>query len=135
MLRLAVNKVCSVRTTKVGSVTQIVRSANKAAVIAKDLNRKRKAQEDYDEAIRLRSKRAEKRDKADYTALKDLVTDTQELDVQLKARRGNKKSRLTFLIEKFHARVSCGNPRLYPGLGRSLVFICLTLLLLPFLSV
>ena len=54
VLRLAVNKVCSVRTTMVGSVTQIVRVANKTAVIAKDLNRKRKAQEDYDEAIRLR---------------------------------------------------------------------------------
>ncbi len=41
VLRLAVNKVCSVRTTKVGSVTQIVRSANKAAVIAKDLFNRR----------------------------------------------------------------------------------------------
>jgi hypothetical protein len=86
----AVNKVCSVRTTKVGSVTQIVKSANRAAMIAKDLNRKRKAQEDYDEAIRLKSQRAGKRDKADYTALKDLVTDSFELDVQLKVRRGNK---------------------------------------------
>ncbi len=57
------------------------------------------------------------------------------MDVQLKVRRGNKKSRLTFLTEQFHARVSCGNPRLYPGLGSSHVFICLTLLLLPFLSV
>jgi hypothetical protein len=39
------------------------------------------------------------------------------LTIQLQARMGNKKSRLAFLHEQYHARVSCGNPRIYPGLG------------------
>jgi hypothetical protein len=116
MLRLAVNKLCSVRTRKIGAITQIVRTANKADVIAKNEMRKRKAQEDFDENVRLKAQRAEKRDKADYTAMTDLVTDVSHLAVQLEARQRNKKARLAFLHEQYHARVSCGNPRQYPGL-------------------
>jgi hypothetical protein len=119
VLRLAVNKLCSVRTKKVGSVTLIVRNANRDAVIAKDLNRKQKAKDNFDEAIHLKSNRAEKRDKADYTALKQLTTDSLEVDVQLRARGGNKKARLAYLNEQFHARVSGRNPRIYPGLGNN----------------
>jgi hypothetical protein len=117
LLRKAVNKLCSVRTKKIGGITQIVRHAHKAAMDAKNANRKRKAQEDFDEAIRLKTQRAEKRDKADYTALRELITDSKDLEVELQARRGSKKARLLFLNEQFHARVSCRNPRLYPGIG------------------
>jgi hypothetical protein len=117
VLRQAVNKLCSVRTKKVGALTRLVRDAHKAAVVAKNANRKRKAKEDFDEAIRLKTQRAEKRDKADYTALKELITDVKALNTQLEARQGSKKARLLFLSEQFHARVSCRNPRLYPGLG------------------
>jgi hypothetical protein len=60
-------------------------------VIAKDLNRKQKAKDNFDEAIRLKSNRAEKRDKADYTVLKHLTLNSDELDVQLRARGRNKK--------------------------------------------
>ena len=116
-LRLAVNKLCSVRTRKVGNVTRLVREAYKEAVKAKDANRKRKAKEDFDERVRLKAKRAIIRDKADYTAHKELVMDVNDLTIQLLARKGNKKSRLAFLHEQYHARVSCGNPRIYPGLG------------------
>jgi hypothetical protein len=116
-LRLAVNKLCSVRTCKVGSITSLVRKANKDAMKAKDANRKRKAKEDFDEKVRLKAQKAEKRDKADYTAHKELVRDDNELHIQLQARKGNKKARLAFLHEQYHARVSCGNPRIYPGLG------------------
>ena len=116
-LRLAVNKLCSVRTCKVGSITSLVRKANKDAMKAKDANRKRKAKEDFDERVRLKAQKAEKRDKADYTAHKELVRDDNELHIQLQARKGNKKARLAFLHEQYHARVSCGNPRIYPGLG------------------
>jgi hypothetical protein len=127
VLRQAVNKLCSVRTKKVGALTRLVRDAHKAAVVAKNANRKRKAQEDFDEAIRLKTQRAEKRDKADYTALKELITDVKALNTQLEARQGSKKARLLFLSEQFHARVSCRNPRLYPGLGCP--FPCLVLFL------
>jgi hypothetical protein len=84
---------------------------------AKDENRKRKAEDDFDETVRLKAQRAEKRDKADYIAQKELVTSVNELTVQLQARRANKKSRIAFLHEQYHARVSCGTPRLYPRLG------------------
>ncbi len=105
------------RTKKVGAITRLVQHAHKAAVVAKNANRKRKAQEDFDEAIRLKTQRAEKRDKADYTALKELITDVKALDAELQARQGSKKVRLLILSEQFHARVTCRNPRLYPGLG------------------
>ncbi len=52
-LRLAVNKLCSVRTREVGIVTRLVREANRVAVEAKDANRKRKAKKDFDERVRL----------------------------------------------------------------------------------
>jgi hypothetical protein len=120
VLRLTVNKLCSVRTRKVGSITSLVRIANKEAIKAKDTNRKRKAKEDFDERVRLKAQRAEKRDKADYTAQKELVLDDNELNIQLQARKGNKKARLAFLHEQYHARVSCGNPRIYPGLGNNI---------------
>jgi hypothetical protein len=117
VLRLAVNKLCSVRTRKIGAITSMVRVAHKANVIAKNEMRKRKAQEDFEENVRLKAVRAEKRDKADYTALTDLVTDVPQLVVQLEARHRNKKARIAFLHEQYHARVSCGNSRQYPGLG------------------
>ncbi len=117
ILRQAVNKLCSVRTRKIGAITSLVRNANKAAMVARDANRKSKAKEDFDETVRLKAVRAEKRDKADYIALKELVRDENELNVQLMARKANKKSRIAFLHEQYHARVSCGIPRQYPGLG------------------
>jgi hypothetical protein len=121
-LRLAVNKLCSVRTRKVGSIASIVRKANKDAIKAKDANRKRKAKEDFNERVRLKAQKAEKRDKADYTAHKELVRDDNELNIQLQAKKGNKKARLAFLHEQYHALVSCGNPRIYPGLGTDIPF-------------
>jgi hypothetical protein len=115
-LRLAVNKLCSVRTRKVGSIISIVREANKEALKAKDANRKRRAKEDFDERVRLKAQRAKKRDKADYTAHKEWARDDNGLNTQLQARKGNKKSRLAFLHEQYHSHVSCGNPRIYPSL-------------------
>jgi hypothetical protein len=95
----------------------MVREANRADVIAKDELRKRKAKEDFEENVRLKSVRVEKRDKAEYTAMTALVTDAATLAQQLAARKSSKKSRITFLTEQYHARVSCANPRIYPGLG------------------
>jgi hypothetical protein len=43
----------------------------------------------------------------------------------MSTRRVSKKARLAFLTEQYHARVSCRNPRLYPGLGSALTYICL----------
>ena len=117
ILRLAVNELCSVRTKKSGAITNLVHEANKAEVVAKHELRKRKAAEDFAENVRLKSMRAEKRDKADYTALTALVTDVRTLDLELQSRNRNKKSRLTFLTEQYHARATCANPRIYPGLG------------------
>jgi hypothetical protein len=116
-LRHAVNALCSVRTMKSGAITNLVRAANKADVKAKNALRKRKAAEDFAENVRLKSMRAEKRDKADYTAMNALVTDEETLEVELQSRHRNKKSRLTFLTEQYHARTTCANPRIYPGLG------------------
>ncbi len=63
--------------------------------------------------------RAGKREKVDYTAKTNLVTDAdvKTLNWELESRKGNKKVRHTFLTEQYHARVTCDNPRIYPGLG------------------
>ena len=61
-LREAVNLLCSVRTQKIGAITNLVRNANKADVLAKNELRIRKAAEDFAENVRLKSVRAGKRD-------------------------------------------------------------------------
>jgi hypothetical protein len=116
-LREAVNLVCSVRTQKVGAITNLVRIANKADFVAKDEMRIRRAAEDFAENVRLKAVRAGKRDKAEYTARTNLVTDLIALNWELQSRNGNKKARQTFLTEQYHARVTCDNPRIYPGIG------------------
>ena len=80
--------------------------------------------------VDIKAQKAGKRDKADYTAHKELVRDDNELNIQLQARKGNKKARLAFLHEQYHARVSCGNPRIYPGLGKNKPCLPLPFLLL-----
>jgi hypothetical protein len=117
VLRQAVNVLCSVRTQKSGAITNMVREANEAEVLAKNALRKSKAKEDFDENVRLKSVRLEKRDKAEYIAMTALVSDAATLAQHLAARKSSKKSRLTFLTEQYHARVSGVNPRIYPGLG------------------
>jgi hypothetical protein len=67
VLRQAVNVLCSVRTQKSGAITNMVREAHTADAVAKDALRKRKAKEDFEENVRLKSVRVEKRDKAEYS--------------------------------------------------------------------
>jgi hypothetical protein len=118
VLQQAVNELCSVRTRKSGAITNLVREANKADVVAKNEMRKRIAREEFEENVRLKTMRAEKRDKAEYyTAMTALVTDVHTLNVQLAARKRSNKSRLTVLTEQYHAQVSGANPRIYPGIG------------------
>jgi hypothetical protein len=117
VLRQAVNVLCSVRTRKSWAITNMVREAHKAEVIAKNALRKSKAKEDFEENVRLKSVRLEKRDNAEYTAMMALVSDAATLAKHLAARKSSKKSRLTFLTEQYHARESCVNPRIYTGLG------------------
>ncbi len=102
-LRQAVNLLCSVRTKKIGAITNLVREAKKADVLAKNELRIPKAAEDFAENVRLKSVRAGKRDKADYTAKTNLVTDVTSLNWELESRKGNKKARHTFLTEQYHA--------------------------------
>jgi hypothetical protein len=95
----------------------MVREAYKAEVLAENALRKSKAKEDFEENVRLKSVRLEERDNAEYTAMTALVSDAATLGKHLAARKSSKKSRLTFLTEQYHARVSFANPRIYPGLG------------------
>ncbi len=56
--------------------------------------------------------------------------------MQLRARGSNKKGRLAYLNEKFHARVSGRNPRIYTGLGSiSYLLLIVRPFLLHYLSV
>jgi hypothetical protein len=96
-LKLAVNKLCSVRRKSLGQVTVLARAAHKNDKEAQSTIRKQKAEIKHDANIRKQARTAAARDKAEETASNSLCTDLQTLDVQLKARSNNKESRISFL--------------------------------------
>jgi hypothetical protein len=116
-LKLAVNKLCSVRRKSLGQVTVMARAAHKNDKEAQNTIRKQKAEIKHDANIRKQARTAAARDKAEETASNSLCTDLQTLDVQLKARSNNKESRISFLKDQIYARISGENPRSYPNLG------------------
>ncbi len=79
--------------------------------------RQRKAKEKYEENVRKKAKKAAARDHAEEILGTSLVTSTNELDIQLRARATSKASRVSFLKDQFHARISGESPRSYPGIG------------------
>ena len=79
--------------------------------------RKRKAAERYNDNVRKKAKNAAKRDHAETILCTSLVTSIPELEDQLRARLNSTAARISFLKDQFHARVSGGTPRIYPGLG------------------
>jgi hypothetical protein len=88
-----------------------------ADTVQSDSVRKRKAAERYAANVRKKAKHAAKRDHAEDILCTSLVTSVDELDVQLRARPNSSAARISFLKDQFHARVSGGNPRVYPGIG------------------
>jgi hypothetical protein len=79
--------------------------------------RKRKAANRYNENVRKKAKNAAKRDHAETILCSSLVTSLSQLDTELRARSHSSAARTAFLKDQFHARVSGGTPRIYPGIG------------------
>lgn len=116
-LKNAVSKLCSVRRKSSGVITKMARIAHKSDKAAQVTIRRQKATEKYDAQVKKQARTAASRDKAEQTAVNNLCTDLHELILQLKSRKHNKESRITFLKDQVYARIAGEHPRLYPGLG------------------
>jgi hypothetical protein len=116
-LRVIIGMLCGVRTKRVGLTTSILRKAHVADRAEMIFTRKRKTREKYEDNVRKKAKRAALRDHAEEINSNCLVTNVIDFQDQLAARANSMKSRITFMKERFHARVSGNEPRLYTSLG------------------
>lgn len=116
-LRVIIGMLCGVRKKRVGLITTILREAHVADKEEMIFCRKRKAREKYADNVRKKAKRAAARDHAEEINSNSLVTNVVDFEDQLAARANSVKSRITFMKEQFHARVSGDEPRLYTSLG------------------
>jgi hypothetical protein len=114
----AVSRLCSLRRKTAGLVTILQRQAYQTDKKAQVANRKRKAQEKFEENVAKQARIAGSRNKAEETATNSLCTDLQELEHQLESRQNSKGARLIFLKEQVYARIAGEHQRLYPGLGQ-----------------
>ncbi len=94
------------------------RDTHKNDKAAQVTHRRCKATKKYNAQVQKQARTAASRDKAEQTATNSLCTDLLDLELQLKARKNNKDSRLTFLKDQVYARIAGEHPRLYPGLGQ-----------------
>jgi hypothetical protein len=116
-LRQAVNILCSVRRKSIGAVTQLCRDAHNLDMAAHINIRKDKTLAKYNALVKQQATKAAKRDEAEMTASTGLCIELSKLQLQLQARSNSKESRVTFLKQQVHARISGEHPRLYPNLG------------------
>jgi hypothetical protein len=116
-LRVIIGMLCGVRRKRVGLITTILRAAHVADNAEMIICRKRKTREKYEANVRKKAKRACARDHAEEIIANSLVTNVVDFQDQLAARANSVKSRITFMKEQFHARVSGDEPRLYTSLG------------------
>ena len=116
-LKVAVNTVCSVRRKKTGVVTVLVRQGQVEDKEEQNSTRKRKAEEKYQNNLRLKAVKAARTDKAEHTATHNLVVSNLDLENELAARRNSKQSQITFLKDQFNARVNGDVKRTYNTIG------------------
>jgi hypothetical protein len=115
-LRAIIGRLCGVR-FRPGSITTILRAAHVDDNAEMIICRKRKARDKYTANVRKKAKKAAMRDHAEEINTNSLVIDVVDFEDQLAARANSVKSRVTFLKDQFHARVSGDEPRRYTSLG------------------
>jgi hypothetical protein len=96
----------------------MLRKAYRKDKKAQVLNRKRKANEKFEENVAKQARIAASRNRAEETATNSLCTDLDELQHQLESRQNSKGARLVYLKEQIYARIAGEQPRLYTGLGQ-----------------